>query len=47
MIQLFLGIVLGMGGVGRIESAADTASLVLGVCLSILGGIMILRKVAQ
>jgi hypothetical protein len=46
MIRILAGILLGMGGAGMVEASLDTAGLVLGVCLSLLGALSILWRSA-
>ena len=46
MIRLLAGILLGMGGAGMVEASLDTAGLVFGVCLSLVGALLILWRAA-
>ena len=47
MIRIVIGLVLGMGGVGMVEASLDSLEFMLGVCISLLGVLSILWKVAE
>jgi len=42
MIRIFVGLLLGMGGVGLVESSVGYPDMLLGAFISLAGGLIIL-----
>lgn len=47
MIRIALGLILGLGGVGVIESSITMNALMMGILIALLGGLSIMSKVVE